>query len=90
MDRKRIDELRQNVWESQIWPQRYIFKFIVPNEGGKVKKVVALLPAHAKLSYKHTESLRHVSVTAIAVMASAEEVRKVTRIVSAIEGVISL
>ena len=90
MDIKDIDELRKKIWENQKWPQKYIFKFIVRNEGGKVDKVVSLLPADSKLSFKHTQNLKHVAITAIAIIESLEKVKEVNQKVSEIQGVISL
>lgn len=90
MERRDVDDLRRTIWESQKWPQKYVFKFIVPNVDGKVKEVVASLPEDAKLTYKHTKNLRHVSVTAISIVESLEKVQKINQKVSAIQGVISL
>ncbi|PWE01331.1 DUF493 family protein [Marinilabilia rubra] len=82
--------LRKILAESDNWPQLYMFKFIVPNQHGKVDKVVALLPEKADISFKHTKSMRHVSVTCKAVMQTPDDVVKITQEATAIEGVFSL
>ena len=67
-----------------------MFKFIAPNEEGKVNKVIELLPKHGTISYKHTKNLKHVSITCKASMASAVDIVKITSNISQIEGIIAL
>ena len=83
-------KLRKILAESDNWPQMYMFKFIVPNQHGKVDKVTALLPEDSDVSFKHTRSMRHVSVTCRAVMHSPDDIIKVTQEATAIEGVFAL
>jgi len=89
-DQQDFEKLRQRLLENKKWPLRYMFKFIAPNQDGKVDKVVELLPKHGTVTFKHTKNLRHVSVTCIVSMKSADSIIDVTTKVSAIEGVISL
>ncbi|MBI9064541.1 MAG: DUF493 family protein [Marinilabiliaceae bacterium] len=85
-----FEKLRERLLENKKWPMRYMFKFIVPNQEGKVDQVVALLPKHGTVSFKHTKNFRHVSVTCVVSMKSADSIIDVTTKASAIEGVISL
>ncbi len=83
-------KLRRLLAETEEWPTYYMFKFIVPNQHGKVDKVTALLPEHGEVSFNYTKSLRYVSVTCKATMNDPDDVVKVTQEATAIEGVLSL
>ncbi|MGM0376155.1 MAG: DUF493 family protein [Bacteroidota bacterium] len=85
-----FSKLRKLLAETEEWPTYYMFKFIVPNQHGKVDKVTALLPEHGEVSFNHTKSLRYVSVTCKATMNNPDEIVKVTQEATAIEGVFSL
>lgn len=76
--------------EIETWPLKYMFKFITPNEDGKVDLVKALLPNEGKITFKHTTNLKHVSVTCVALMESADRIVEITEKVDEIEGVIVL
>ncbi|KJF42820.1 hypothetical protein LH29_15440 [Draconibacterium sediminis] len=82
--------LRYRLMESEKWPLKYMFKFIIPNEEGKVDQVKALLPTEGEVSFKHTDNLKHVSVTCVALMESADQIIVITEKVDKIEGVIVL
>ncbi len=90
MDLKNYDKLRQKLLEVEKWPLRYVFKFIVPNTDGKVDKVKALMPANGKLFFKHTENLKHVSITCVAEMQTVDQIIEITYKAALIKGVISL
>jgi hypothetical protein len=90
MTQKNLRELRNLLTESEKWPLLYMFKFNLPNQHGKVDKVVSMLPDESDISFKHTKSLRHVSVTCKAVMETPDDVITVTQNVTAIEGVMAL
>ncbi|WP_066627675.1 DUF493 family protein [Labilibacter marinus] len=83
-------QLLEKLQENKKWPLLYMFKFIAPNEEGKVKEVVALLPKHGKVSYKHTKNLKFVSITCKVSMKSAQSIIDVTAAVNNIEGIMSL
>ena len=83
-------KLRKLLAESEEWPLLYMFKFIVPNQYGKVDKVVALLPEQGEVSFNHTKSMRHVAVTCKVIMNNPDEVIKITQEITAIEGVLAL
>ena len=82
--------LRYRLMETENWPLKYMFKFIIPNEKGKVDQVKALLPKEGKVTFKHTANLKHVSVTSVALMESADQIIEITEKVDKIEGVIVL
>jgi len=81
--RRLLDDIRE-------WPQVYMFKFIVPNQYGKVDKVVSLLPETGKVSFNHTKSLHYVAVTCQAEMHHPDDIVKITQEATAIEGVLAL
>ena len=76
--------LRYRLMESEKWPLKYMFKFIVPNQ------VKALLPTEGEVTFKHTDNLKHVSVTCVALMESADQIIVITEKADKIEGVIVL
>ena len=82
--------LRYRLMETESWPLKYMFKFIIPNEEGKVDLVKTLLPTEGEVSFKHTANLKHVSVTCVAWMKSADQIVEITEKVDKIEGVIIL
>lgn len=90
MSKDKFQNLRYRLMESDEWPMRYMFKFITPNNSGKVDKVKALLPEHGKTTYKHTSSLKYVSITCVAVMSSADEIIEISEQVDAIGGIMTL
>ena len=69
---------------------KYMFKFISPNRDGNVDKIKALLPETGIMTFKHTSNLKHVSVTCVALMDSADQIIEITEKVDKIEGVIVL
>lgn len=90
MDRDKYKNLRYRLMETETWPLKYMFKFITPNEDGKVDQIKDILPKYGKLSFKHTANLKHVSVTCVALMESADKIVEITEKVDSIEGVIVL
>ncbi|WP_319231012.1 DUF493 family protein [Draconibacterium orientale] len=90
MEIDKYKNLRYRLMESEKWPLKYMFKFIVPNEAGKVDQVKALLPKGGKVTFKHTANLKHVSVTCVALMESADQIIVITEKADKIEGVIVL
>jgi|CEGE01.1.fsa_nt_gi hypothetical protein len=90
MAMKDYRNLRKALGKEEEWPQLYMFKFIVPNQHGKVDKVISMLPEESDISFKHTKSLRHVSVTCKAMMSHPDDVITITQNVTALEGVMAL
>lgn len=83
-------QLLEKLNENKKWPLLYMFKFIAPNEDGKVKEVVSLLPKNGEITYKHTKNLKFVSITCKVKMASAQTIIEVTSEINKIEGILSL
>lgn len=90
MKQDNFQNLRYRLMEVETWPLKYMFKFITPNNDGKVNQIKALMPSDGKLSFKHTSNLKHVSITCVAVMESADEIIDITEQVNQIEGVLIL
>jgi len=82
--------LRYRLMEIESWPLEYMFKFITPNKDGKVDQVKSLLPENGKVSFKHTSSLKHVAITCVATMQSADQIIEIMEKVDQIEGVMIL
>ena len=90
METDKYKNLRYRLLEFDTWPLKYMFKFITPNHDGKVEQIKALLPENGKLSYKHTSNLKHVSITCVADMESADQIIDITEKIDSIEGVMVL
>jgi len=90
MKRDKYKNLRYRLMEAETWPLKYMFKFITPNKNGKVDQIKALLPEEGEISFKHTSNLKHVSVTCVALMNSADQIIEIMEEVDKIEGVIVL
>lgn len=85
-----IERLRSRLLETPEWPIDYMFKFIVPNNGGKVNTVRGMLPEEGKTTFNHSKDLRYVAVTHVARMASADHIIEITTKATSVDGVISL
>ena len=85
-----IERLRSRLLETPEWPIDYMFKFIVPNNGGKVNTVRVMLPEEGKTTFNHSKDLRYVAVTHVARMASADHIIEITTKATSVDGVISL
>ena len=90
MNIDKYKNLRYRLMETESWPLKYMFKFITPNEDGKVDQVKSLLPEEGEVTFKHTANLKHVSVTCVALMETADQIIEITEKVDKIEGVIVL
>lgn len=83
-------KLKELLDENKRWPLKYMFKFVIPNQDNKVDTVKAMLPENAKTSFKHTKSLKYVSLTCVSYMKSANDIIKLTQKVEDVPGVMSL
>lgn len=90
METEKFRNLRYRLLETESWPLKYMFKFIAPNKDGKVELVKDLMPEHGETTFRHTKNLKHVSVTCVAVMNSADDIIDITAKVDEIEGVLIL
>jgi len=83
-------KLKELLDDNKKWPLRYMFKFIIPNKDGKVELAKTLMPKGSKVTFKHTASLKYVSLTCVANMKSSEAIVTLTQQLEDIEGVVSL
>ncbi len=83
-------KLKELLDDNKKWPLRYMFKFIVPNNNGKVELAKEMMPHGSQLKYKHTKNLKFVSITCVADMKSSNDIIALTQQLEEIEGVMSL
>ena len=83
-------KLKELLDANKKWPLKYMFKFIIPNKDGKVDAVKALLPVNGVNKFKHTTSLKYVSLTCVAYMKSTSDIIALTESVQNVPGVMSL
>lgn len=83
-------KLKELLDDNKKWPLRYMFKFIIPNKDSKVNRAKGMMPLGAQLKFKHTKSLKYVSMTCVAYMKSSQEIIDLTQQLEEIEGVMSL
>ncbi len=81
------DSLREKLDDHYVWPARYTFKFIVPQE--KVEDVKRLFPKHESVE-KKSKNENYASVTLHMMMPSSSAVIDIYNLVSGIEGIIAL
>ena len=87
--KEQVARLREQLMKLS-WPQKYMFKFVLPNDSSKVDAVVEVLPKDGLTTFKNSSGGKYVSVSCVATMASADDVLDVTERAAAIDGVISL
>ena len=90
MDHQNLDGLKKLILENEKWPLTYMFKFIAPNSDNKVELVVACLPKEGRITYNHTKNLKHVAVTCVATINTADQIIAITQQALSIPGVIAL
>jgi putative lipoic acid-binding regulatory protein len=81
------ENFKEKLEASGEFPQLYMFKFIVP--AGKEIEVAALFPKH-EITTKASSGGKYLSITAQAMMQSADGIIKIYEEASKIEGLISL
>lgn len=87
--RSGMERLRQKLM-AEKWPQKYMFKFVMPNEKAKLDSVLEALPQNGDIRFRNSSGDKFVCVTCVATMKSADAVIDVTSKACAVEGVISL
>ncbi len=83
-------KLKELLDDNKKWPLRYMFKFVIPNKDGKVDLAKSMMPKGAQLKFKHTSSLKYVSMTCVTYMKSSQDIIDLTQQLEEIEGVMSL
>ena len=88
-NKEQVARLREQLMKLS-WPQKYMFKFVMPNDSSKVDAVVEMLPKSGLTTFKNSSNGKYVSVSCVATMASADDVLDITERAASVEGVISL
>ena len=76
--------------EEKNWPQLYYFKFIVPNDNGKLESVKGLFSDPAKITYNTSRDIRFIGISCKELMPDADSIIAIYEKASLVEGLISL
>jgi hypothetical protein len=76
--------------EQQVWPDVYLFKFIVPNDSESVAKINTLFNESSDLVMHPSRTGKYMSVSVKELMLDVESIIAVYEKASQIKGVISL
>jgi len=85
-----LRKLKEALLKDKRWPQKFMFKFIVPNQNEKIEGVKKLFQKTDKLTYKVSKDIRYVSITSQKWVSSPDEVILIYHEASKIEGLIAL
>ena len=86
---KKFDRLKEALIANHTFPTRYMFKFVVPNTPEKEMELRSLF-GDAEITHRLSKSGKYLSVTAVLIVKSADDVIMIYEKASTIEGVISL
>jgi uncharacterized protein len=94
MDKKTTEfyaRLKEELDNANVWPAKYLFKFIVPSDTEKIKIVEnAFDSMGAVIETRQSKAGKFTSISVDVQMPSAESIIKKYQEVSTIEGIISL
>ncbi len=95
MDTEKSEEfynrLKQQLADSTVWPSNYLYKFIVPTEGGKIEQIQRIFDnTGAVIESKQSKKGNYTSISITVNRKNPEAVIEKYREVGAIKGVISL
>lgn len=76
--------------EEKKWPQLYYFKFIVPNDNGKIESVKGLFSDPSKITYNTSRDIRFIGISCKELMPDAESIIAIYEKASLVEGLIAL
>lgn len=83
--------LREQLTNNALWPSQYLYKFIVPSDGEKVKQIKqAFENQDANIETKSSSNGNYISVSVKVKMKNPDAVIEKYLEVSYIEGIISL
>ena len=83
--------LKEELDNANVWPAKYLFKFIVPSETDKIKTVEnAFNGMGAVIETRQSKAGKFTSISVDVQMPSAESIIKKYQEVSTVEGIISL
>ncbi len=74
----------------KYWPQKYMFKFIVPADMDKIARVEALFHESAVIYRKESQKGNFISITAKQNMDNAEQIINIYKQAIKIESIVSL
>ncbi|MBR6251292.1 MAG: hypothetical protein IKR17_08890 [Bacteroidales bacterium] len=80
----------RNQLEREKWPQKYAFKFIMPNDGFTIKQVEMVLPTDGQRSARLSKNGKYLALTHICMAPAAEMVTRVTGMAMEVPGVMTL
>ncbi|MGY6561912.1 MAG: DUF493 family protein [Luteibaculaceae bacterium] len=84
------DKLRAQLDKLHTYPTLFLFKFVVPNHQEKVYGITAIFPEAESITYNESKNGKYVAISIKEVVSHTEEVIAKYRLISKIEGVISL
>jgi uncharacterized protein len=94
MDKKTSEfyvRLKEQLDEANVWPAKYLYKFIVPSEKEKIEMIEnAFDQMGAVIDTRQSKTGKFTSISVDVMMPSAELIIKKYQEVSAVEGIISL
>ena len=94
MDKKTTEfyaRLKEELDNANVWPAKYLFKFIVPSEAEKIKTVENAFDCMgAVIDTRQSKAGKFTSISVDVQMPSAESIIKKYQEVSTVEGIISL
>lgn len=95
MDTEKSEEfysrLKTQLAESTIWPSNYLYKFIVPTDTDKIKRIQDIFDnTGAVIESKRSKKGKYTSVSVTVNLKSPDEVIEKYKEVGKVEGVISL
>ncbi|MFW6415235.1 MAG: DUF493 family protein [Thermodesulfobacteriota bacterium] len=85
MTRDNTSDFKQKLDQNHNWPDKYMFKFIVPAQ--KTADIMDLFQKEDHISTRESKNGKYICVTARCLVASSEEVLEVYEKASQIEGV---
>lgn len=85
-----LDKLKQTLEKETQWPQKFMYKFIVPNQKEKIDEVKKIFERPDKLNFKVSKNIKYISITSKEWVSSPDEVINVYRQAYKIEGLIAL
>jgi len=84
-------KLKDRLDNTTKFPAEYLYKFIVPAEGKKVKEIESLFKDRfARITTKESKTGKYISVSIRVELASSDEVISYYKQAGSIEGIISL
>ena len=84
---KKLKELLNN---NTTWPLKYMFKCVAPVNSMNINHVLSILSVYGEVKFKDSEKKNYVSLTCICYMKNADEIIKITDMLSGFEDIMVL